>query len=55
MKKLGNNRNNKGASAAPGYRINADDEALCNLLIFKLTNEKTDAQFDFISDSMEDG
>ena len=39
----------------PDCRIEADDKATCDLLIFELTNEKTEEQFDFIRDSISSG
>ena len=39
----------------PDCRIETDDEAPCDLLIFELTNEKTEEQFDFIRDSISSG
>jgi pilus assembly protein CpaE len=39
----------------PGFRIEADDETPCNLLIFELTNEKTETQFDFIRETISSG
>jgi pilus assembly protein CpaE len=36
----------------PGYRIETDDKAACNLLIFELIGEDTESQFDFIRDAI---
>ena len=39
----------------PGYRTETDDTSRCDLLIFELTNENIEAQFDFISASVSSG
>jgi pilus assembly protein CpaE len=39
----------------PGFRIEVDEEAPCNLLIFELTDENTEAQFDLIRETVSSG